>query len=157
VLKTKRSGNIVSGIVLAVLGLVVAWASTSIDEGAGGQLHPRTFPMLIGVLLLTGGALLAVCGSMAKAAGKPIDWPDSRGWKLWLIALAGLVLFVGLALPLGFLVCSFFFVAAFIRYFGRYSLPVAAAWASGVTAFIYIVFIRLLDLTLPMGPLGFLA
>jgi hypothetical protein len=55
------------------------------------------------------------------------------------------------------LVCSFLFVAAFIRYFGRYSLPVAVAWAMGVTVFIYVVFIRLLDLTLPMGPLDFLS
>ena len=156
-LKTKRSGNIASGIILALLGLVAAWASTSIDEGAGGHLHPRTFPMLIGMLLVVGGAALAVSGAVAKAAGEPIDWPDGKGWKLWLIALAGLVLFVGLSLTLGFLVCSFLFIAAFIRYFGRYSLPVAFAWATGVTVFIYIVFIRLLDLTLPMGPLGFLA
>lgn len=155
-LKTKRAGNIASGIILALLGLVAAWASTSIDEGAGGHLHPRTFPMLIGMLLVAGGGALAVSGAMSKTAGKPIDWPDAKGWKLWLIALAGLVLFVGLSLPLGFLVCSFLFVAAFIRYFGRYRLPVAFAWGMGVALFIYIVFIRLLDLTLPLGPLGFL-
>ena len=155
-LKTKRSGNIASGTILALLGLIAAWASTSIDEGAGGHLHPRTFPMLIGMLLVLGGGALAVSGAAAKTAGKPIDWPDAKGWKLWLIAFAGLVLFVGLSLPLGFLVCSFLFVAAFIRYFGRYSLPVAFAWGMGVTLFIYAVFIRLLDLTLPMGPLGFL-
>ncbi len=155
-LKTKRSGNIAGGVVLALLGLVAAWASTSIDEGAGGHLHPRTFPMLIGILLSAGGGALAVSAAASKTAGKPIDWPDSKGWKLWLIALAGLVLFVGLSLPLGFLVCSFLFVSAFIRYFGRYRLPVALAWGAGVTLFIYVVFIRLLDLTLPLGPLGLL-
>jgi putative tricarboxylic transport membrane protein len=157
VLKTKRSGNIACGLFLALLGLVALGASTSIDEGAGGHLHPRTFPMLLGVLLVMGGGGLAVSTAIANSAGKPIDWPDRRGWKFWLIALAGLVLFVGLALPLGFLICSFLFVAGFIRYFGHYSLPLALAWAIGVTAFIYVVFIRLLDLTLPMGPLGFLS
>jgi putative tricarboxylic transport membrane protein len=156
VLKTKRSGNIASGVVLALLGLVAAWASTSIDEGAGGHLHPRTFPMLIGILLVAGGGALAVSAAVSNTVGKPIDWPDSKGWKLWLAALAGLVLFVGLSLPLGFLLCSFLFVAAFIRHFGRYSLPLAIACGLGVALFIYIVFIRLLDLTLPLGPLGFL-
>jgi hypothetical protein len=34
---------------------------------------------------------------------------------------------------------------------------VAVAWASGVTVFVYVVFIRLLELTLPMGPLEFLS
>lgn len=155
-LETKRSGNIASGAFLALLGLVAIWASTSIGEGAGGHLHPRTFPMLIGVLLLVGGGWLAVSGAAARTAGKPIDWPDAKGWRLWLTALAGLVLFVGLSLPLGFLVCSFLFVAAFIRYFGRYRPAVALAWAVGVTLFIYVVFIRLLELTLPMGILDFL-
>lgn len=155
-LRTKRSGDIASGIVLALLGFVAAWASTSIDEGAGGHLHPRTFPMLIGILLVAGGGALAVSGAAAGAAGRPIDWPDTRGWKFWLIALAGLALFVGLSPLLGFLLCSFFFTAAFSRYFGRYRPPVAIAWAIGVAAFIYVVFVRLLDLTLPMGPLEFL-
>jgi putative tricarboxylic transport membrane protein len=156
VLKTKRSANIASGAALALLGFLAAWASTSIDEGAGGQLHPRTFPMLLGVLLVVGGGWLAVSAAAARPAGKSIDWPDRRGWQLWLIALASLVLFVGLARPLGFLVCSFLFVGGFIRYFGRYRLAVALAWAMGVTVFIYIVFIRLLELTLPLGLLGFL-
>jgi hypothetical protein len=155
VLETKRSGNIASGFFLALLGLLTLWASASIDEGAGGHLHPRAFPMLLGALLLAGGGGLAVSAA-AQAPGKPIDWPDARGWKLWLIALGSLVLFVALARPLGFLVCSFVFVAGFIRYFGRYRLPVALAWAMGVAVFIYVVFVRLLDLTLPMGLLDFL-
>lgn len=155
-LETKRSGNIASGVFLALLGLLALWASASIDEGAGGHLHPRTFPMLLGALLLAGGGGLAVSAA-ARAPGKPIDWPDARGWKLWLIALGSLVLFVALARPLGFLLCSFVFVAGFIRYFGRYRLPVALAWAMGVAVFIYVVFVRLLDLTLPMGILDFLS
>jgi putative tricarboxylic transport membrane protein len=157
VLKTRRSGNIASGTFLALLGLTAAWASTHIGEGAGGHLHPRTFPILLGTLLGVGGGALAVSGMLAKTAGKPIDWPDRRGWKLWLIALASLVLFVALSWPLGFLLCSFVFAAMFIWYFGHYRLPVAVAWAIGVTVFIYVVFIRLLELTLPMGPLGFLS
>jgi peptidoglycan/LPS O-acetylase OafA/YrhL len=109
VLKTKRSGNIACGVFLALLGLAAAWASTSIDEGAGGQLHPRTFPVLIGVLLFLGGGLLAFAGWMDRRTGKTIDWPDRRGWRLWSLA------------------------------------------------FVYVVFIRLLELTLPMGPLEFLS
>jgi len=157
VLATKRSGNIACGAFLAVLGLGTVWASTSIGEGAGGQLHPRTFPMLIGALLFFGGGALAASALVGRATQKPIDWPDRKGWKLWAIALASLVLYVGLSLPLGFIVCGFLFVAGFIRYFGRYSLPMAVAWALGVSVFIYIVFVRLLELTLPMGPLAFLS
>jgi putative tricarboxylic transport membrane protein len=157
VLDTKRSGNIACGVFLALLGLAAVWASTSIDEGAGGQLHPRTFPVLIGVLLLLGGGWLAVAEMLGGGTGKTIDWPDRRGRRLWSIALASLIIYVGLSLPLGFLVCSFLFVAGFIWYFGRYRLAVAVACALGVTVFVYVVFIRLLELTLPMGPLEFLS
>jgi len=158
VLKTQRSGDIACGAFLTLLGLAAAWASTNIDEGAGGHLHPRNFPLLLGVLLFIGGAGLAVHALIARAgADKAIDWPDRRGWKFWGIALVALVLYVGLSNPLGFLICTFFFVAGFIWYFGRYNPMVAVAWALGVAAFVYVVFIRLLDLTLPMGPLAFLS
>lgn len=156
-LRTKRSGDIACGAFLALLGLVAAWASISIDEGAGGHLHPRIFPMLLGVLLLVGGGLLAVSGWLAKADRELIDWPDRSGWKFWIIALASLIVYVGLSDPLGFLICTFFFVAGFIGYFGRYNPFVAGAWASGVVVFVYFMFVKLLDMTLPMGPLGFLS
>ena len=157
-LKTRRSGDIACGAFLTLLGLAAAWASTHIDEGAGGHLHPRNFPLLLGVLLCIGGAGLAVHALIARAgADKAIDWPDRRGWKFWGIALVALVLYVGLSNPLGFLICTLFFVAGFIWYFGRYNPMVAVAWALGVAAFVYVVFIRLLELTLPMGPLAFLS
>lgn len=157
-LKTQRSGNIACGAFLALLGLAAAWASTTIGEGAGEHLHPRNFPLLLGVLLFLGGAVLAVHALIARAgADKAIAWPDRRGWKLWAIALVALVLYVGLSASLGFLICIFFFVAGFIWYFGRYNPRVAVAWALGVAAFVYVVFIWLLDLTLPMGPLAFLS
>ncbi len=112
--------------------------------------------MLIGALLFFGGAALAVSAAMGRTTATTIDWPNKRGWKLWVIALASLCFYVGLARPLGFIFCSFLLVTGFIWYFGRYRLTTAMAWAMGVSAFIYIVFVRLLDLTLPMGILGFL-
>jgi putative tricarboxylic transport membrane protein len=146
-----------AGVFLAVLGLVAAWASTGIDEGAGGQLHPRTFPILIGVLLFIGGTLLSArAATSGNGAEKAIAWPDRRGWKYWVVSMASLVLYVGLSQPLGFLISTFIFVPWFIWYFGRYRPLVTVSCALGVVAFIYLVFIRLLELTLPLGPLSFL-
>ena len=156
-LKTQRSGNIACGIFLALLGLGAAWASSSIHEGAGGYLHPRTFPLLLGVLLFLGGGLLVVTGVTGKAGGKPIEWPDRRGWRYWLAALASLVLYVALGPALGFLITTFLFVTGFIWYFGRRHPLYAAAWGIGVVLFVYFVFVKILDLTLPMGPLSFLS
>ena len=156
-LSTRRSTDLATGVFLAVLGLTAPVASTGIDEGARGQLHPRTFPMMIGGLLVIGGASLAIRAAVAKSGGdKAIAWPDRNGWKLLLIAMASLVFYVAIAQTLGFIISSLIFVPWFIRYYGRYSHLLAWSCALGIAAFIYLVFIRLLQLTLPIGPLSFL-
>lgn len=156
-LQTKKSGDIGSGIFLAVLGLVAAWASLDIDEGAGGNLHPRTFPLLIGICLALGGAALAVRSGISRAGDeRRIGWADRSGWKRWTIALLSVIAFVALSAPLGFPLCTLVFVAGFIWYFGRYHPLVAVAWATGTVLFVYFVFYKLLDMTIPMGPFDFL-
>jgi len=155
VLETRRSADIATGICLAVLGITCVWASTGIDQGAGGQLLPRTFPMLIGGLLIIGGAALALQALRSKHGGdKVIAWPDRNGWKLLFVAMAGLVLYVATTQFLGFIISSLVFVPWFIRYYGGYSHTVAWSCAVGIAAFIYFVFIQLLQLTLPIGPLA---
>jgi putative tricarboxylic transport membrane protein len=144
-------------VFLAVLGLTAAAASTGIGEGAGGQLHPRTFPMILGLLMFIGGAALAIQAAVARSGGdKTIAWPDRNGVKLLSFAMAGLAAYVAVTQLLGFIISSLIFVPWFIRYFGRYSHMAAWSCAVGIAAFIYLVFIRLLQLTLPIGPLSFL-
>jgi hypothetical protein len=144
-------------VFLAVLGLAAAAASFGIGEGAGGQLHPRTFPMMLGGLLVIGGAVLAIQAAVARSgADKAIAWPDRSGWKRLSIAIVGVAIYVAISQTLGFIISSLVFVPWFIRYYGRYSHRVAWSCALGVAAFIYLVFIRLLQLTLPIGPLSFL-
>jgi putative tricarboxylic transport membrane protein len=156
-IRTGRSGDILTGFLLAALGCLTAWASMSIAAGGGGRRPPPTFPLILGVLLCIGG--LGLCfNAWIKRSGeeKAIDWPDRKGWMSWAVALASMVLYVGLSGPLGFLISTFLFVAGFIWYFGRYSPAVALLYALGLVGFVYFVFIRLLELTLPMGPLSFL-
>lgn len=154
-LADRRSGNIVSGTVLFVIGLVTAIGSIGIDEGAGGNLHPRSFPLTVSVLLSLGGAALATKSLVStKGAARAIAWPDAKGWKLWGVALGFLVVYVALAPLLGFLVTSFFFVTGLVWYLGGYNPFLAAACALGTVAFIYVTFVWLLELTLPQGLLS---
>lgn len=152
----RRSADIASGAFLALLGVVVFAASTTIDEGAGGQLHPRTFPMILGATLALGGGALAVrAASSRSGSDKAVPWPDRNGARLLFIAAAGLCGYVLLSQLLGFLVSSFLFVPWFIRTFGRYGHFLAWSCAVGVVLFLYVVFIRLLQLSLPTGPFPF--
>lgn len=156
-LRTKRSGNIAAGYFLALLGLVTFVAAWQIAEGAGGQLHPRTFPLILGALLFAGGLILAINAYRSpQGEHKKIDWPDHQGWKYWLIGLISITVYIGLLPILGFIIGTLLFVAFFIWFFGRYKPIFIAIYALGTALFVYLLFVWLLQLTLPLGPLSFL-
>lgn len=156
-MRTKRSGDIAAGIFLNLIGLVTFWASWQIAEGAGGQLHPRTFPLILGTLLFCGGSILAI-SSYRSSRGKDqkIEWPDYQGWKYWVMGLVSMAAYIGLLPIIGFIIGTFFFVAFFTWYFGKYKPIYIAIYALGTAFFVYLLFVRLLQLTLPLGPFSFL-
>lgn len=154
-LKTLRAGDGASGVFLIVVGAIALAASTTIAAGAGGRLHPRTLPIAIGALLVLGGAWLIVRARSKQYQDQAIDWPDRAGWRNWYAALALMALYAALMQALGFITTTFIFIAAFIWYFGKFKPWVALAWGFGTVAFIYLLFIRLLQMELPAGWLAF--
>jgi len=156
-MKTQRSADLVAGSLFALLGLTVVLASRGIPEGAGGYLHPKTFPFLLGLALTLSGALVSIRARFMKTGSEGrIDWPDGAGWKKWLLALVLMGGYVALCGPLGFLVSTFTFVLIFSKFFGRYPWRVGVICALGTSLFVYGMFVKLLDLTLPLGPLALL-
>lgn len=156
-MRTKKSGDITAGFFLILLGLVTFFASWQIAEGAGGQLHPRTFPLILGALLFFGGSILVILKYRSSPKeDKKIEWPDHQGWKNWIAGLISIATYIGLSQLLGFLLSTLFFVGFFIWFFGKYRPALVAVYALGTAVFVYLLFVRLLQLTLPLGPLSFL-
>jgi putative tricarboxylic transport membrane protein len=91
-----------------------------------------------------------------QGTDQTIEWPDRQGGRYWVIALLSIAAYIGFSPLLGFLLSTFLFVAGFIWYFGRYKPAFAAACALGTALFVYFLFVRVLQLTLPLGPLSFL-
>lgn len=154
-LKTLRGGDTASGIFLMLIGAIALAASTTIMEGAGGRLHPRTLPITISALLVIGGAWLIFYARTAHYRDKAIDWPDRAGRRNWGVALVMMVLYAALMQPLGFVLTTFIFVIVFIWYFGKFKPWVALVWGLGTVAFIYLLFIRLLQMEFPAGIFAF--
>lgn len=154
-LKTLRGGDTASGIFLILVGAITLAASMTIAEGAGGRLHPRTLPVTVGALLIIGGAWLIFYARMPQYRDKVVDWPDRAGWRRWGVALVMMLLYAALMQPLGFILTTFIFVVAFIWYFGNFKPWVALVWGFGTVAFIYLLFIRLLQMEFPAGILAF--
>lgn len=151
--KLVRDGDVWAGAALSGLGVYIlstsyAWPYMS-QNGPG----PGFFPVWYGIAMIV--LSLALVGSRvirpAERADEPIDW---RGIGRALGTWAALVIAVALMPVIGFvsglaLLCLFLISVVFQR-----SLVEALVASVGITALFHIVFVMLLQLDLPVGPLG---
>ncbi len=148
----RLNGDVLSGLVLVALGVYViiearGWNYMS-EEGPG----PGFFPLWYGIAMVVLSLVLVLNSAVRPAAGAPLDW---RSIGRALLAWAGFAGSVALMEPLGFLlalaVLTLFVVAVM---YGR-PLKIALAAAVGNTVIFHLLFVLALDLSLPVGPLGF--
>ena len=152
-MKTQRSADFVSGSALALLGLVVLAAATQITGGMGmeDRLPPRTLPYLIGSGVLLGGLGLAWQAWRYRGPVMVVSWPGWSGMLRNVVTMVALVAYVGLLNFLGTLVATTLFIFGLIWYLRRGG-PLSAlviGIVSGLT--LHYIFIRYLELSLPLG------
>ena len=152
-MKTQKSADIASGCFLILLGIVVLIAASQIRGGMEERLPPRTLPYLVGGTILACGALLAL--KTGRSAGKdvPIKWPAREAMIRIAVSLLAIVVFIAVMTPLGFPLSSGLYVASSIWYLKRSGVLTAIVSGILTGALSYFVFIRLLELSLPLGTL----
>ncbi len=153
-MKTQRTADIAGGIFLAVLGLVAVLAALKIRAAAEVRLHPGTLPYSLGWTLVGAGLILAVQAWRFRGADRPIRWPDAAGALRVLVTLGSLTVYLALTVPLGLPLSTFLFMTFLVWYLGRYRVITAVIIGLGSAAAVYFLFIRLLELPFPVGPLG---
>lgn len=138
-------------LVAAVLVIVDAVRLPETSEAVG----PAAVPLPVGVLLgVVGGALLVQARlQLARAAdGQP--WRRGAGPRV--LGMVGALVAFALLLPvLGYVLTStgLFVAAAMLLGAPTFWRTVAYGWA--LAAIVFLVFDRLIGLTLPSGPWGF--
>jgi hypothetical protein len=151
VVKTLRPADIAVGCFLAALGLFILYAASLIRVGVERALSPRTFPAIIGFLILFCGVGLAVKSWRFRGEDIKINWPDREGTRLNLGSLVLMVIYTLLMKPLGFPLSTFLYVTASI-WFLKPSKWIMAIVIGVIFGFVsYYVFIDLLKLSFPMG------
>ncbi|WP_299644860.1 tripartite tricarboxylate transporter TctB family protein [Devosia sp.] len=134
---------------LLALALLVAWDASRL--GAGGayaRIGPQTIPYLIAVCLAGLSAWTVVA---AYRHSFPEREPQEFAPVLWIVG--GLVAQMALIKFTGFSIATGVLFAMTARGMGRVSLPLALLSGILISAFVWFVFARLLQLTLPAGPL----
>jgi putative tricarboxylic transport membrane protein len=138
-------------LVGAVLVIVDAVRLPDTSEAVG----PAAVPMPVGVLLgIVGAALLVQSRAQLGTASRETTWQPRAGLRL-LGMIVALVAFAVLLPVLGYVVSSaaLFVAAAMLLGAPAFWRTVAYGWA--LAAIVFLVFDRLIGLSLPTGPWGF--
>ena len=151
--RTRKSGDLWSGVALAALGLYIVIQAGQWEylgpEGPG----PGFFPLWYGVAMLALSVLLIVSHlRQGYARGNAIDWTKlGRALSTWFALAVSVALFKPLGFVISFALLTYFIVAA------MYRRPLATAALAAVASAggFYLVFDRALGVPLPVGVLGF--
>ena len=152
-MRSQRKADIVAGCFIALLGAVVIVAASQIRGDIEERLPPRTLPYVVGFMTLAGGAGLAVKSWRFRGQDPEILWPGREGWVRIAVNMLLLALFTALMDPLGMPIATALYVASSIWYIDRKRIIPAVLTGAGSAVVVYYLFIKLLGLSFPMGPL----
>ena len=153
-MRSQRKCDLAAGVFIALLGAVVILAASQIRGDVEERLPPRTLPYVVGFLTLAGGLGLAVKSYRFRGEDPEIQWPEKDGWVRIGVNLLLLALFAALMDPLGMPITTGLYVAGAIWYMDRKRILTALLTGAGSAVIVYYLFIQLLGLTFPLGPLG---
>jgi hypothetical protein len=151
---SQRKADIVSGGVVALLGAVVILAASQIRGDVEERLPPRTLPYIVGFMTFAGGLALAVKSYRFRGEDPQVQWPEKDGWVRIGVNLLLLALYTALMDPLGMPITTGLYVAGAIWYMDRTRVLAAPLTGAGSAVVVYYLFIRLLGLSFPLGPLA---
>lgn len=134
---------------LAVLAAIVLWDAFRLGNVAGyARIGPSTFPKVIGA----GLALLAVWTAAEAWRG---DFPEREAQQLppmlWIVG--GLAAQMLLLNTVGFSIATGFLFGATAKAFGRGPLWFTIPLGFVISFVIWVIFARVLQLSLPAGPI----
>ncbi len=140
---------------LIVLALLMIRSSLTLGAAASGTaMGSGVWPAMLGVLLIVLSVIMAAQAALKKngapESAAPFDF-RSAGMKRMVILFGILLLFAVLIKLLGFYIAILFLVPAVMRLLGEKRLWMNAALTIGILAFVYLIFVLLLDLKLTGG------
>jgi putative tricarboxylic transport membrane protein len=150
--KLLKDGDVISGAVLAALGVYIVMQSLAWDYYSLDGPGPGFFPFWYGVAMVTLSLLLILNVVRKGSTQGAVDWPaTSRALSCWLAFALAVALMGWLGFLLSFALLTFFVVTVIFR------RPLVTA---GITAVLtalafHLVFPVALSVSLPTGWFGF--
>ena len=148
-----QRGADVAGLVIALilLGLagLVWWDMTKLQILSPYDLGPKVMPIVV-----SGGLALLAIGNAIGAFRGDLPARDHLDWKPIVLILGGLACLIALiAFGGGFMIGTALLFATTSTAFGRRAFVTDLVIGAVIAVFIYVLFAKLLTLSLPAGPL----
>ena len=150
-----KVADIFGGALGVLIGLFAIWEGTKMPADVVMKIGPSFFPNILGGLLILFSAILMINALRGKSKGKvePYRLSD-KGTQRGLITLAAGIVFCLVLDPLGFIPCSIIFLTFIMLVMGKRSaLPILVA-PSLITLAVWLVFEKVLSLSMPAGVLA---
>jgi putative tricarboxylic transport membrane protein len=140
------------GVLFFLFGFLVVLEASKLEFASSYGAGSGFFPFWLGVGTIVIATIVTV---YAWRTSSGADFSASVNWsKKKLLALAALVGFVFTLELIGFVIAFILLVAFLLKLEGEsWRNALSVALASGMS--FYLFFVRLLSVTLPVGPLGF--
>jgi putative tricarboxylic transport membrane protein len=146
----RKPGDVIGSLVLL---FVSAWAITGglkLHLGKASEPQPGFFPFWGGVVIAVLSGILLVQALSGRSKGSE---PFGALWRP-LIMIIGLIVYVAFLDSLGYIISTLVLAIILLRVLGT-KKPWVLALAALIIAFVsYVLFDRLLNVTLPRGVLG---
>ena len=134
---------------LLVLAGIIAWDVNGLGGGMAYGIGPQAMPLVVA----TGLAILAI-GNLVTALRGELPERESADPRAVLLILGGFVALIALiAFGGGFIIATAILFAATSAAFGRKALVTDLAIGFVLAVIIFLIFDKLLTLSLPAGPL----
>lgn len=145
-------GQMLPALVWLGAGAAMATGAYQLGIGALNNPGPGLFAFVIGIVMAALSLSVAATSLRAAPASAVAAVPRRAGPAIAVIAA---LIFYTLTLErIGFVLCTFLFLVFLLSVLGRSSWLVALAASVGITAGSYLIFAKVLKVTLPAGPLG---
>ncbi len=150
-----KIADIFGGALGILIGLFAIWEGSKMPTDVVMKIGPSFFPNILGGLLIVFSATLIVNAVRGRSKGKvePYRLAD-KGTQRGLITLAAGIVFCAVLDPLGFIPTSIIFLTFMMLVMGKRNPMLIAVTPALVTLAVWLVFEKVLSLSMPAGVLA---
>ena len=150
-----KVADIVGGLIGILVGAFALWEGSKMPTDVVMKIGPSFFPSILGAMLILFSAVLLVNALRGRSKGKIETYRLSdKGVQRGLITLVAGVAFCVVLDPLGFIPTSIIFLSFMMFVMGKRNPVLLTLTPALITAAIWLVFEKILALSMPAGVLA---